>query len=311
MHIKCRQFTSCPGFTEDFSHVRDFLVRISANGMTQYHFPWGRWEWAFSLPYLDESSISRIGIWENDGEIVGIATYEDKLGSAYFCLEKDFAFLKKEMLLYAARELSANGKLRALIPDTDEEFQIAAFQNGFRPTDDRELNAVYDISYNSFEYLLPRGYSITALSNGYDIRKYNRVLWRGFNHEGEPPETEQFLKEREKSLIGGPHADLALKIVVKSPQGDYVSYCGMWYEKGTENALVEPVATDPIYRRKGLGKAAVLEGIRQCSLLGAKRAFVGSSQQFYYNIGFRPLPSSTWWTTNCRQNDRMPSPRTS
>jgi predicted N-acetyltransferase YhbS len=45
----------------------------------------------------------------------------------------------------------------------------------------------------------------------------------------------------------------------------------------------------------GLGRAAVLEGLRRCAKLGAKRAFVGSSQQFYYNIGFRPYTSNTWW----------------
>jgi predicted N-acetyltransferase YhbS len=55
------------------------------------------------------------------------------------------------------------------------------------------------------------------------------------------------------------------------------------------------VATDPAYRRIGLGRAAVLEAIKRCGKLGAKRAFVGSSQQFYYSIGFRPYATSTWW----------------
>jgi predicted N-acetyltransferase YhbS len=69
----------------------------------------------------------------------------------------------------------------------------------------------------------------------------------------------------------------------------------MWYEPGTDYALVEPVATDPDYRLMGLGRAAVLEGVIRCGKLGAKRAYVGSSQQFYYNIGFYPAASGTWW----------------
>ncbi len=69
----------------------------------------------------------------------------------------------------------------------------------------------------------------------------------------------------------------------------------MWYDSETEYALVEPVATDPDFRMLGLGKAAVLEGIRRCGQLGAKQAYVGSSQQFYYQIGFRPVPTSTFW----------------
>jgi predicted N-acetyltransferase YhbS len=69
----------------------------------------------------------------------------------------------------------------------------------------------------------------------------------------------------------------------------------MWYDKRSKSALVEPVATEPAYRKMGLGKAAVLEGIKRCGELGATRAIVGSSQQFYYNIGFRPYATSTWW----------------
>lgn len=263
MRARLRHFTNAPGFTEDFCRVRDFLVRNNANGTARYDFPWGRWEWAFSLPFLDESNISRIGVWESGGRIVGLVTYEDRPGSAYICVDEAFRSLKEEMLLYAARELSVGGRIRALIPDTDEEFQKVASRNGFRAADDRELNAVFDIASGSFDYALPDGYSVRTLENGYDIRKYNRVLWRGFDHDGEPPETAESLADREKSLVGGPHANLGLKIAVVAPDGEYASYCGMSYERGTENALVEPVATDPAHRRKGLGRAAVLEGIRR------------------------------------------------
>jgi len=49
-----------------------------------------------------------------------------------------------------------------------------------------------------------------------------------------------------------------------------VSYCGMWQDSASQSALVEPVATDPAYRKIGLGKAAVLEAVRRCGTLGAK-----------------------------------------
>ena len=92
-----------------------------------------------------------------------------------------------------------------------------------------------------------------------------------------------------------PNINLDLKIFVVAPNGDFVSHCGMWYDKTIDCALVEPVATEPAYRKMGLGKAAVLEGIKRCGKLGAKRAYAGSSQQFYYNIGFRPYKTSRWW----------------
>jgi len=69
----------------------------------------------------------------------------------------------------------------------------------------------------------------------------------------------------------------------------------MWYEPTNRYAYVEPVATDPDYRRMGLGKAAVLEGIRRCVGLGAMVAYVGSDQEFYKSMGFKVIYTSECW----------------
>ena len=84
-------------------------------------------------------------------------------------------------------------------------------------------------------------------------------------------------------------------VMVRSPDGHLVSYCGMWYEKATGVAYVEPVATDPDYRRRGLGKAAVLEATRRARDLGAKRTIVNSGLAFYQAIGFRQLFTIQPW----------------
>jgi len=296
MPIRFRNFTKEPGFSEDFHQVRNFLVRLNAkNPIPQYHFEWGRWEWAFSLPFLDIANQHRIGIWESGGEIVALASYEDKPGFAYFCVDEAHYALKTEMLAYAREHLcDEEGKLKVLINNADREFQQTAARYGFIPTQEREAVSVMDIDLDAIHYSLPSGFSVACLAEGVDILKFNRVLWRGFNHEGEPPTTPEDLADRRKSL-SGPHLDLRLCIVVVAPDGEYASYCGMWYDPGTEYALVEPVATDPAYRKMGLGKAAVLEGVRRCGQAGARQAYVGSSQQFYYQIGFHPLPAGTFW----------------
>lgn len=92
-----------------------------------------------------------------------------------------------------------------------------------------------------------------------------------------------------------PNVDLNLKIAAVAPDGNFVSYCGMWYDPEAGFAVIEPVATDPDYRKLGLGKAVVLEGIRRVGELGAKVVLVGSSQQFYYSIGIRPFSAATLW----------------
>lgn len=293
MAVTFRRYSGGTGFGEAYGEVGDFLVRIEEDTPG---FPWGRWEWFFSLDFnaLDPASLSRIGIWEDGGQIVALATYEGNFGETYFCVDGRYNALKPEMLAYARENMGRDGRHLALIGDTDREFQKAALAMGYRPTQRKEHNSVLEICPEAVRYSLPNGYSVKSLADEYDLVKYHHVLWKGFNHGDSPPDMPEEIESRRLSL-SGPGVDLRLKTAAVAPDGGFASYCGMWYKPGTMSALVEPVATDPIYRRLGLGRAAVLEAVRRCGEMGAKRAFVGSSQQFYYSIGFYPYSTETFW----------------
>ena len=131
------------------------------------------------------------------------------------------------------------------------------------------------------------------LQDDNNVLKIDRVLWRGFDHEGEPP---QDSPEDRKKVQSAPNFRKDLNIVVEAPDGHFVSYSGTWFEGTNRIAYVEPVATDPDYRRRGLGRAAVLEGIRRCGELGATVAYVGSDLAFYMAIGFTKIHASQCWT---------------
>lgn len=289
-----RNYSAQSGFTEDFYRVREFLIRINQKRVTTPGFLWGRWEWAFSLPYLDRDSLDRIGVWEDEGTIVALVTYEDATGEGFFCTGPRYEFLKGEMLDYARENLSKDGNFRALIDNNDRAFQRMAYLRGYRPTQEKQCTAMMDID-GALSYRLPQGYGIHSLADECDLQKFNRCLYYGFNHPGEAPADEKDIRERLDSL-SGPHLRRDLNMVVTAPDGEYAAYCGIWYEDGTHYALVEPVCTVPHHRKMGCGRAAVLEAVRRCGCLGARQAYVGSSQQFYYNIGFYPVSTETWWT---------------
>lgn len=293
MDIKFRNYTKQAGITEDYYKVREFFIKLGYD-----EFSYARWDWMTTHSNLDKTSIGKIGLWEDKGDVVGIATFDTTLGNAYCLTLPDYSGLKEEMLRYAEKNLSGNDYFAIVIPDNDILYQDIATRSGYIATGDREYDAAFYIDRTSTSYELPVGFRITSLKDKLDLYQYRRVLWKGFNHEidGEGPFS--FSKEDELSAteeMVRPNVDLNLKIAVVSPEGNYVSYCGMWYEPRVGYAVVEPVATDPDYRRMGLGKAAVLEGIRRVGLMGAKVAYVGSSQQFYYSIGFCPFSSSTVW----------------
>jgi ribosomal protein S18 acetylase RimI-like enzyme len=293
MTTQFRNYTKQAGITEDYHRVREFFIRLG-----YAEFTYARWDWMTTHTYLDKAAIGRIGVWENKGEIVGIATFDGDLGYAFCLALPEYVFLKSEMLLYAKDSLDKNGKLGVVIADSDVKFQSIAATLGFVATTEKENDAIFYLDEASTEYDLPEGFHITTMKETYDLYQYGRVLWKGFNHELNGKGEFQFSEEKkqlfEEEMIR-PNVDLGLKVAVVAPDGNFVSYCGMWYTPEAGYAVIEPVATDPDYRRMGLGKAAVLEGIRRVGELGAKKALVGSSQQFYYSIGLRPFSTSTIW----------------
>lgn len=293
MTVKFRNYTEKPGITEDYFQVRAFLVEL---GYSEY--PFARWDWMITHTYLDVAALPRIGLWEDQGKLVGLAAFDCYLGPTFCLTAPAYGSLKKEVIQYARSNLFTDDDSGILIRDTEEEYQEVVAGLGFVASEDTESDAVFYPEKTPMVYSLPPGYRLTTLQEDYDLYKYGRVLWRGFNHElkGEGPFN--FTGEKERALAAEmirPNVDLGLKIAVVSPEGYFVSYCGMWYDPEAGFAVVEPVATDPDYRGRGLGKAVVLEGIRRVAGLGAKRVFVGSSQQFYYNIGFYPFSTATRW----------------
>lgn len=293
MPICFRNYTTQSGITADYHKVRAFLVRLG-----YAEFTYTRWDWMVTHRYLNKPAVGKIGLWESGRELVGLATFDTDLGDVFCLTLPEYSFLKSEMLLYARDNLSRDGNFRVVISDRDIAFQNIAAELGFIATGKKESDAIFYLDKSSTDYRLPVGFSITTLQETYDLYQYCRVLWKGFNHELNGEGELQFSKAVERAAadeMERPHVSLGLKVAVVAPNGNFASYCGMWYEPRTGFAVIEPVATDPEYRRLGLAKAAVLEGIRRVGALGARTALVGSSQQFYYGIGFRPFTTSTCW----------------
>ncbi len=282
----------------DFERVGDFLVENHRPGNRDGNWLQPTWEYMHSHPFLDESSLSRIGIWEDQGEIAAVAHYESTLGEAFFELAAGYALLKPALLEYAETYLARckeNGTryLNAYINDFDPDFEANAIRRGYR------LEARFARPFSQLTIpqtfspaaRLPDGFQVISLADEDDLLKVDRVLWRGFNHPGEP---DGDLEGRAK-MQSGPHFRKELNMVVKAPNGDYAVYCGLWYEARNQFAYVEPVATDPDYRRLGLARAALYEGIKRCAALGAGTAYVGSDLEFYQALGFRKIFTSRCW----------------
>ena len=114
-----RHYTNIAGITDDYFKVRAFLLNLGYS-----EFVYARWDWMATHSYLDKTAIGKIGIWEENGEIVGIATFDTVPGTA-FCLTKpNYRGLKEQMLKYAEEYLSTPDSFEIVIPDNDPIFFI-------------------------------------------------------------------------------------------------------------------------------------------------------------------------------------------
>lgn len=283
---------------EDFEILSVFLTSHYLQGNKDGNWLQPAWEYMHSHPLLDESSLQKIRIWYQDGEVLAFVHYEGLLGEAFFQVRPGYENLKTEMLDYAesnfvARSDDDKERLRVFVNDFDIAFKSLVSQKGYYRVEkfDRPLyHLTIPSTFTPSD--LPEGFRLKSLADENDLWKIHRVLWRGFNHPGEPPEEEI---EGRRKMQSTPNFRPELTIVVEAPSGHFVSFSGTWYEPTTKIAYVEPVATDPDYRRMGLGRAAVMEGIHRCGELGAEVAYVGSEQVFYKSMGFQKSYISEAW----------------
>jgi len=274
----------------DFERIGEFLIQTYQPGDQLLNWLQPRWEYMHFHPNIKAVNLEKIGVFEEAGEIVGVVNLEHSERQAYFQVRPGYEHIKPTMFAYAEANFQgvsqSTGRLiRALyINDFDSTLSQLAESNGYEKwVDFAEGYSRFWLDKPVPDVDIPEGFCLQSLAEEVNLEKINRVLWRGFNHPGPPPEEE--IPGR-KEVMQAPNFRKDLTIVVVAPDGNYATYCGMWVVPANRVAYVEPVATDPDYRRMGLGKAAVLESLRRAADSGAEVAWVGSDQEFYKSIGF-------------------------
>jgi len=288
MKTNSRNYTSELQFNDDFYKVLEFFRKFGSKGVNE-NWHWARWEWLLGHSNLKQDMLPIIGIWEYSEDIAGIVTHDMRVGEAYIVCNPKYNHLRFEMLKYAEDNLSADGILKIASNDADIELIQLLKDNGYYKTEQTEVVLSLNCMNKVLEYSLPEGYTISCFAQDKDLKKYMRVIWKGFNHGGEPPIVD------ETQIRPRPHFNPFLVVFVAAPDGEYASHCGMWYDPDIKQAYVEPVVTIPKYRKLGLGKIAVYECINRCIAMGAEFAQVISDQRFYYSIGFEKSSAYTFW----------------
>jgi ribosomal protein S18 acetylase RimI-like enzyme len=84
-----------------------------------------------------------------------------------------------------------------------------------------------------------------------------------------------------------------LDLVAVAPDGTFAASCLLWYDERARMAQIEPVGTLASFRRQGLGRSVILEGLRRARDRGAEVGYVRPQDpeeglvRFYESCGFR------------------------
>lgn len=276
-HMTC--YPADKSYHETFHQVVRFL-NVFNEKHEFLHFHWSRWEWMFARDNIKIEDLKQIKLFLDDqNEIKGLLTFEDEPG-VWFLIFQDDLELKKEMVKYLIQD---HPKDDIIIPKDLEMIHLLE-KESYEKIDWTDPIAKFNLK--SFEIPETKGYEIKSLTDDYKLDQIHYALWHGFNHLEEITYTKQDLEDR-RHMTSSPNFKKSLTFVAHQ-DGHYVSYAGIWHLNHSKTALVEPVATVPKHRRKGLSKSCIYHAIKEALKDGAVDIFVGSTQKFYYDIGFIP-----------------------
>ncbi|MFU8840829.1 MAG: GNAT family N-acetyltransferase [Nitriliruptoraceae bacterium] len=285
----------------DDAAVQRLLVEAYPSGAEQYP-SWlpPRWEYMHAHSLIDEVDLTRFGVAEgDDGRLLGIVHNEHHPAFAYLQRRPGDDHVLAPLLDWAEAHLGGwsatfdREVLGLYVPTGDGALTAALARRGYV----RHLeHAEPTTSLAGIDRLppvtAPAGTRLQTLAEHTDLAQVHRVLWRGFDHEGPPPP--DGVEERRR-MQATPGFRPELTLVTVTPEGTYTAFCGVWLVPEHRLAYVEPVATDPDHRRRGHGRAVVLEALRRAGQAGAEVAWVGSDQPFYLALGFQPRFDAPLW----------------
>ena len=278
MKVLCRQYTE-----QDFEAVCDFLIELNRDDNSHINWNWARFEWMSEHPEFDKSCINSIGLWLDNGKIVGAAIYDMYFGEAFCGALPGYQAIYPEIVNYAYRELrDENGLGISICDDNDMEITAAPAQ-GFAKAEQSETVMSVELK-SELPVELPDGFRFAGLDPVKEPYAFQWLLWQGFDHGTDKTEFEQAEEIVPQSRR---HFDPRLSVAAVDQGGEYAAYCCVWFHPKTDYAYVEPVCTVPGHRGKGLAKAVIGKALNRASRLGAKRAYVISDTAFYERLGFR------------------------
>lgn len=282
--------TQKPFEPKDYEALCDFLIELNKCGKEHINWNWARFEWMYEHPMFDKSLLPLIGLWMDNGRIVGCAIYDMFLGEVSLLALPQYHEVYPEILDYAYQYLKDDKGLKVAVPDEDEYEIEAVLSAGYRRIDQSETIVSIDL-LAPLPVPIKEGMQFVTLDPVRDYKELCYLFWQGFDHGSD---REECLRQNPAEGSNRAHYNPYLNLTIEWG-GKYIGHCSGWYSDKTDYVYIEPVCVIPEYRGEGVAKAMINELLNRANELGAKKAYVISDMKFYERLGFKKEKRYTFY----------------
>jgi ribosomal protein S18 acetylase RimI-like enzyme len=258
------------------------------------------WTGPCGLPYKDEED-EYFKIWQDgDDEIIAVTICKPR-GEFRIFIHPEFRH-HEEFLMDALeaqyREMTedlSGKKIYFIVEEGDTIREELLERRGYENKGVCEHNRILPEYFEVLNITLPEGYKLRHVDIEKDFEKYRAVQGSVFSHCGE-----NMTIEAARIYSQSEHYHPERDVVAVAPDGSFAAFATGRMDPVSKLAEVEPVGVHPNHRRKGLGKAVVLECIKRLQKHGAKAivilgaASTEGATHLYDSLGFSRTNVHVW-----------------
>ncbi|MFW9849797.1 MAG: GNAT family N-acetyltransferase [Candidatus Thorarchaeota archaeon] len=293
-------------WNEDFERARQFLIDIwNAGPLYRNWIPSGLENRKFGpggTEYLDEED-EYVKIWEDSESNIAAITIVKPSGECWILIHPEHLDAEEELVLWiedyrkrSKKDITEEVPIHFVVQDDDEQRQNLLKKLGYERTEVEGADQVYDMSHEPPDYQLPEGYSVRHVAVNEEWEKYRAVQKAVFTHIKDMSQKILYIYSTASFYV--PELD----IVAVDPDGNFAAFCTGRIDPVSKIAELEPVGTHPDHRKKGLGKAVILECLKRLKeyeppaivILGA--AATEGANRLYESVGFMNNGLRYYWT---------------
>ena len=283
---------------QDLLRVQEFLFDIhKETGTFQNWLPT-----RFENSHLEMIEDKRI--WEEEGapgRIIAVANREAK--TIYFIhIRPLHTALLDEVIQWIESHASSKKqnsadelKIHIINLEGDPEREAALRRQGFEKGPVNGILRVRDLMAPIPDAPLPEGYAIRAVHGREDLEKIAANVRIIFGHK-------DFTADTLEGIARGSFYIQELDLVAEAPDGTIASFCTFRIDPMSRATELEPMGTHPDYRRRGLGKALIFEGMRLLKKYDPLNLYIDgaadnlAANRLYESTGFEKKGTYYYWS---------------